>query len=154
MKPTELAGRLQATAAGMRVASRQAVGAGALVVTNAVRAEIAAKTTGGVLRGVGRSGAKVGAKYDVKGAANPTALVRATGPLHLLERDTKPHAMPKAGRKRRGSYKTPFGPKAAVSHPGTKGKHPFEHGVEAGLPPARAAMAATLTRATAAALRR
>jgi hypothetical protein len=136
--------RMQAAQAELVASSRRGVRAGAVVMTGAVRGSILGSTRGGVLRGVGRSGAKVGARYVVLGN-RPAALVRATGPLHLLERDTKAHQMPKAGGARAKPYRTPYGPRRRVNHPGSKGKHPFEKGIAASIDPARRAMAAEVT---------
>lgn len=113
-----------------------------------------------------KGGAKVGVRYDVKGKKNPTALLRMTGPAQLVERDTKPHTIiPRSvgrvqGRRTKDNrraakqnlYDALFGgtfggggkPLALgngrfamrVQHPGTKGKHPFERGVERARPAA------------------
>ena len=37
------------------------------------------------------AGKKVAARYDVKGVANATAIIRYSGPVHLLYAQTKPH---------------------------------------------------------------
>src|SRR4051812_10988285 len=63
----------------------------ALTTVAVIRSETAAAAPGMRLRGVGRRGAKIGVGFDVVGTANPTALIRARGPYHLLERATKPH---------------------------------------------------------------
>lgn len=100
------------------------------------------------LRGVGRSGARVGVRYDVRGVKNPTAIVRATGPFHLIESDTKAHEIAPRSRRRGGGKRavfTPYGPKARVQHPGTKGRHPFARGVEASLPAVRKIMGSAMT---------
>lgn len=89
------------------------------------------------LSGVGKKGAKLNVRYDIKGAKNPTALVRATGPWPLIERDTKPHDIPKARGKRGQVRPLLIGDQwveGPVHHPGTKGQHPFAKGVEKSLP--------------------
>jgi hypothetical protein len=92
--------------------------------------------SGGDLRlsGVGRKGAKVGVRYNVAGVgADAKSLVFATGPFHLLERDTK--AGPRPHKRRRGRGKKRFiGPIQSGFHPGTQGKHPFAKGVTAATP--------------------
>lgn len=104
----------------------------ALAVTESVRAEL---PSSGRLRGVGRRGAKISVGFDIRGTSNPTALIAARGPLHLLERDTRAHTIvPKT----RGALATPYGVRASVQHPGTKGKHPFERGVTRAVPVAEA----------------
>lgn len=86
------------------------------------------------LRGVGKKGAKVGVNFSVAGS---TALVKATGPFHLIESNTKPHRIPKerGPRARRRVVVIPgVGVRAFADHPGTKGKHPWEKGVGAAVP--------------------
>lgn len=122
----------------LRETERKMVQAAALSVTTAVRAEIASATHGtNRLSGVGRRGAKVGVGYDMKGSANPTALVRARGPLHLIESNTAAHPIRprKRGKRVLANQASGFGPVASVAnHPGTTGKHPFAKGVDRGLP--------------------
>lgn len=119
--------------------------------TTSIRSQISAVTSGGKLRNVGKRGSRVGVAYTVSGN---TALVQATGPLQIIERDTARHTIPLTARTRRartsagrlsrkrvatgrvvsgrqpmlinGQWRTgPF------NHPGTKGKHPFQRGVQA-----------------------
>lgn len=140
-------------------ANRDAVNKAALSVKTSVMAQLA-HAVGSDLRmsGVGSKGARLGVRYDVGGYyGNVTALVTATGPMHLVERDTKPHQIPRGQSSRRtrtssgrlsnkrvttgrarsqttrmnmgGTWRTgPF------LHPGTRGKHPFEKGVTAAEP--------------------
>lgn len=143
---------------GIPGASRAAVEKAALYVTQAARTSIAAGSGGDSrLSNVGRAGgARVGARYDVKGTDNPTALVRATGPLHLLDNPTRPHqitAKVRKGRSRaaRESFynaifggsggfagvsplRTPYGPRFRVQHPGTRGKSTFRSAVDRARP--------------------
>lgn len=131
------------------------VTASARAYTNAIRSEINSVTSGGKLRGVGKRGSRVGVRYTIQASTErPSAVVQATGPLQLIERDTKAHNIPKtegsrrlrtqAGRlskKREATGRNTSrsarrvlkigeryvtGP---VRHPGTRGKHPFERGV-------------------------
>lgn len=102
---------------------------------------------------------KLGVKTTV---LESSGTVEAIGPWQLIEFDTRAHQetgkLPKIGgrgatraRKQRdlniafgatGAFsgvrplRTPFGPRYRVQHPGTKGKHPFRKGVEAGEPAA------------------
>lgn len=133
----------------VRTGMRKGVQDAALFTKRSVQAElIRAGVSGGKLRNVGVRGSRVGVRYDnVVGTDNPSVTVRATGRgFHLLERDTRSHVItPRVrGRRalanaaRRGERSTNrralaipgVGPRARVQHPGTKGKHPFERGVE------------------------
>jgi hypothetical protein len=131
--------------------------------TTSIRNSIDAVTSGGKLSGVGSKarraggGTRVGVKYDVRDApTSSTAIVQATGPLQLIERDTSQHSIPRtvssrrlrtaagrlshkrettgrnlsssAGGKFLGNPAKHFAAMGPVSHPGTKGKHPFERG--------------------------
>jgi len=81
--------------------------------------------------------AKLGASFNIKGSGNPTALLRYTGPAHLLNNPIGAHTIaPRrrqrtaGGNKRRGAsvLKFPSGEFAdgQVVHPGTTGKRFFE----------------------------
>ena len=102
----------------------EGVNRAALEYTTAVRKAYRQRTGDGKMSGVGLRGAKVGARFD-KPAGRDNAVVRATGPAHLLESNTKPHRI--GPRKRRGkkAIATPEGPRAYVQHPGTKGRPTF-----------------------------
>lgn len=121
------------------------------------------KATGGDLRmsGVGSEpGAKVSARYDVL-SGGKGVVVKARGPVHLLERPSKPHTIiPKqVGRGARGRgakrankqalynalfgsqyagvkpLKTPYGPRFRVNHPGVKNpRKPWERGFKRAVP--------------------
>ena len=91
-----------------------------------------------------------------------SVLIKAVGPWHLLEYDTKAHTIvskkfgkTKSARQRvvsglfvraagsrfgtvrgRGAVLTPQGPRAYVRHPGTHGKHLWARGVERATPAA------------------
>lgn len=128
-KTTKMAGELQSLEHGT-------VQIAALAVKTSVLAQMqVAGVTNGKLRGVGKKGAKIGVRYDFTG--RDTALVRATGPFHLLERDTKAHRIPKVrgSRARKGVVVIPgVGVRAFAQSRGTKGKHPWEKGVVAAIP--------------------
>jgi len=123
-------------------AERRGVTRAALHTTQVIRAEIRRVTGDMRLSGVGATGAKVGARYDLKrGRASATAEVKATGPLHLIERDTSAHVIwPKGrtySRTRRGGIRR-RGTKTALTigsnlrayadHRGTTGQYPFRKG--------------------------
>jgi hypothetical protein len=89
------------------------------------------------LRGVGKRGARLNVRYTLTTTAdNPAALVFATGPWQLIERDTKPHDIPKVrGKRARRRYAVIDGhPYARAHHPGTRGQHPWAKGVEIAKP--------------------
>lgn len=108
----------------------------ALAVKKSVQTQLqAAGVDNGRLRGVGKKGAKIGVRYDFGGRT--TALVRATGPFHLIERTNKAHLIPKqrGARARKRIVVIPgVGVRAYANHPGSKGKHPWAKGVVAAIP--------------------
>lgn len=129
--------------------ARKLAHAASAIGDNKVAVERTALAVKGVfldsLRASGVSGStkisrKVKARYDVKGTRNPTALVRYTGPAHLLNNPTKPHSVVsrrnRRSRKWRGSRDSGVGlkgavlvngqPKAYAAHPGTRGLHFFQ----------------------------
>lgn len=55
-------------------------------------------TPGRKIRGVGRKGASWNVRYDVKGTVNATALIRFTGPVHLVMHPTKAHMIVPRGK--------------------------------------------------------
>jgi hypothetical protein len=65
-----------------------------------------------------------------------TAIIWATGPVHLLESATKPHRIPRTtARGRRRVVVIPgVGVRAWANHPGTHGKHPWAKGVAVAVP--------------------
>lgn len=133
----------------LRTLEHQMVSIAALTVKTSVLTQMqAAGVNNGKLRGVGRKGAKVGVRYDFGG--QKTALVRATGPFHLLERDTRAHREPKirGARARKRILVIPgVGVRAWANHPGSKGKHPWEKGVIAAVPIQEKAQGLALHRA-------
>ncbi len=144
--PEEASRRLAGFAGKLQAVQRAAVEAAALEVTRSIRSEVG-HAVGGDMRmsGVGRRGAKVGAFYNLLGHKNPTAMILARGPLHLVERDTKPHRIPKQRDRRARTRRVNIpgvGWRMSANHPGTRGKHPFERGAEKGVPRATRAFAA------------
>jgi hypothetical protein len=147
----DLAASLSRAPEALRRGQYNGIKVAALHVTTEIR-DATRRATGGDSRlsGVGKSGAKLGAKYKIYGWSNPTAYITATGPYHLLERDTSPHRIIPRGRRvskrwenavRKGrlpadSKKIFLGGKKAlafngrlyssVQHPGSAGKHTFE----------------------------
>lgn len=140
----------------------QVVAASGRVYRDVIARDIGAVTAGSKLRNVGKRGSVVGVKLTVNSS---TATVQATGPLQIIERDTREHTIPRttltrrqrtksgrASRKREATGRNSTGRVplkingdwvlGPVTHPGTKGKHPFERGVlEAEVPAALAAKA-------------
>jgi len=157
--PAELAEKLAKAAVKLRDAEHTATEQSALLVKRNVLALAPAR-----LRGVGKKGAKLGVRYNIghyEGVSK--ALVFATGPFHLIERDTTAHPIPKlkgSSSQQTGKIRAKkgrlFGPafgglsakatdakplklvggkyRAHVVHPGTKGKHPWERGVAMSVP--------------------
>lgn len=139
--------RLKKLATEIDRADKMAVNRAALAAKTVHLAELRKVAPSGRMRNVGSPpGAKLNVRYDVKGIRNPTALVRAIGPWHLLEHVIKPHLIipKKTGRQSKGRgarrqnkqalynalfggeygdatpLKTPFGPRFKVNHPGVR----------------------------------
>lgn len=118
-----------------------AMSAASLAFKRTIEAEIRKAAPSGRLKGVGRKGARVGVRYDLKNGGNGLlkSFFKATGPLHLLERSTKAHRITPRSRGRGRSRSAggglvlpDGGVRRSVQHPGTKGKQPFEKGIEKG----------------------
>lgn len=90
----ELATKITLIGSKIANSNAEAVGAAAQVVKDATIPYVR-RATGGDLRlsGVGKKGARIGVRYNVRGQANATAIVSATGPAQLVERDVKPHVV-------------------------------------------------------------
>lgn len=137
----------------MKAAEVDAVRKGALKTTTTIRDEIRAVAPGGTLKMNGKP-KRIGAAFKMLTGAQ--AVVFANGPLHLIERDTSPHYLPKGASSSRVSYRLNGGKLRATEkvrkgragkakgvsipgigfrrsalHPGTRGKHPFEKGADA-----------------------
>lgn len=93
-------------------------------------------TSRGMTPGSKIAGKRWTVRYDLNPGTLPAALVRFTGPFHLVENATRPHEItPRKGRAGRRGRATGarvlkigdnFRPSA--SHPGTRGKHIFKTG--------------------------
>lgn len=189
-----VAHRLGRVSSEMQRAQRTSVGSGSLALRRSVEHERNRVAPSGRLRNVGRSGAKLGVRYDIKGTRNPTALIRATGPWQIIENNTSPHVIV-AKRLGRGQGRTSRarlagsvsafggtsrgvfgsliastrttrtgavltragsvalggklaaaagGPRPYAFHPGTRGKKPFDKGIERGIAPAKKAVSREL----------
>lgn len=149
-----------AVADGLPRAMGDATKNAAAEATGVIRDEIRTDSGGDMI--LSGMAAKVGARYDVKGTENPVALIQATGPMQILEHDTKAHLIlpsgvgrargrTKAARRaaKQGLYdalfgnsygsdakplRTPYGPRMRVNHPGTTGKKTWSHGVAKAIP--------------------
>ena len=140
-----LARKMERARAELTRANRPALAKGANILAASARKNMPER-----LRGVGKKGAKIGARAKVE--SDRQASVSATGPVHLIERDTKAHTIgPKKknakkrsgqGGGRGGGVKLANGAvRRTVQHPGTKGKQVFEKGIETGTPGAMRALA-------------
>ena len=130
--PEEFAKKLGKVAAVAAVASEKWVRSASKLVQVEELAGAAAVTHGTLrLRGVGKSGARLGVVSKVVGSGrSTTGIVSARGPWILIEKDTKPHVV--------GAKEGPDGP-AHLAVPGadtgwrtgpfiaggSHGKHPF-----------------------------
>jgi len=107
-------------------AEMAALGAASMAVKAAILARSPRR-----LSGVGTKGARIGVGYKLLPATEKfgaKAIVSARGPFHLIERDTKGHEI---RPKRKRAMTVGDGVRAGtVRHPGTKGQHPFERGVD------------------------
>jgi hypothetical protein len=137
--PAQFAIKMSKLSGDMRTAPRQITIRAAGVVKRSVQTQLAVAAPRGRLN-VGKRGARIGVRYDLRGDSE--AVVRMTGPAHLIERDTKPHRIPRENRGRGRSRARNVrrlaipgvGIRMSVQHPGTKGKRPWEKGVRAALP--------------------
>jgi hypothetical protein len=145
--PAQLADKIRRAGIALERSQPEATKRAAQAAKDRMLVEVRRAAPNLVLRGVGKKGAKLGVRYTV---LNTTAIVRATGPLHLVERDTKPHVIgPKSRKgKRRGAVRLPDGQfRGVIHHPGTKGKHPWAKGAEAARPIVADEMSKTAIRA-------
>ena len=161
----KVAKQMAKVAAEVKKAESVAVKNAALEAKKIHLAEIRAASGGDLhLSGVGKSGARLGVSFSVKGAGkDTTALVRATGPLHLLEHKSRSHTiLPRGVGRARGRgaaarraakqdlysalfggggfsgatpLNTPFGPRFRVNHPGVQNpRRPWKRGAVKAVP--------------------
>ena len=137
--PAQFAVKMHRAADGVKNASRGITLRAAQTVKKSVQDELSTAAPRGRVN-VGKRGARVGVRYDLR--SDDIAVVRMTGPAHLIERDTKEHRIPREFRGRgRGRARNKkrivipgVGVRMSAEHPGTKGKFPFAKGVEAAKP--------------------
>jgi len=132
--PAQFAHKMTKVAGNVQGVPKQILERGALILKKTVQAELAVAAPKGRMN-VGKKGQRIGVRYTV----GPTsARVFMFGPAHLLERDTKPHAIPRgrvtptgrvSKRKRKLLSIPGIGVRATAHHPGTKGKHPWRKGL-------------------------
>lgn len=148
--PQQFAHRARSFAADLPSLERRTVNAAALMFKNTATAELR-KAVGGDLRmsGVGKRGAKVGARYD-QGLSASTALVRLTGPVHLVETNMPAHRIPRTrrrGPRRRVLVIPGVGVRAWANHPGTTGKRPWAKTLNQAAPKVPKVLAAETSKA-------
>jgi hypothetical protein len=128
--PAHKAARILAkSAANLKDAHRSAVTDAALEAKKILLDEANKVASGGRLRNVGRSGAKLGVGFEVStSGSGARAIVKARGPWQLVERGNRPHVI--RPRRRRGKRALSFDGRAyaSVRHPGTRGKEPWAKG--------------------------
>jgi len=145
----QFVGKIDQAGKSLAKARRDVVNDAALAGKRIIEGSIRGVVPDMNLSGVGSGGAKVGVRYDIKGTKNPTALMKATGPLQLVENSTAAHTIPRAGGRRRRKRKVllingEFS--RTVEHPGTKGQQPFAKGKAAATPVMRTIIQRRLTR--------
>lgn len=137
--PAEAARKFHRLANDIPNMHQKVLTASALTLKKSVQGTLKVAAPRGRLN-VGKRGAKVGVRYDTQGPRR--AVVRMTGPAHLLENPTKAHRIPKEtvgrGSRKRANKKQIYipgvGVRASANHRGTKGKQPWAKGIRAGIP--------------------
>lgn len=133
--PLEFSGKMSQAAANVRAVDQEILTKTTAVLKQSALLSVRAVAPSGRLSGVGKRGAAVGVRYTLH-PETKTARVFMTGPAHLIERDTKAHRIPRENRRRNKNRPIVIpgvGPRRSADHPGTKGQHPWEKGVAAGL---------------------
>lgn len=144
----QFAGKIRQMAEVTQSRQKQIVDQGALTGKEIIISQAASR---GVSLNSRIAGGRWGVRYDTRGFNNPVSLLRITGPFHLVENNTRPHAIYRRAARVRGRGSTranraaalaqAFGGTGAytggtlkfngsvyrkvVNHPGTKGKHIF-----------------------------
>jgi hypothetical protein len=139
--PAQFAIKMHRVANDIKRAPRGITERGASTLKRSVQGTLAVAAPRGRLN-VGKRGARIGVRYDLPSPS--IARVFMFGPAHLIERDTKAHPIPREakGRRRRKLRRLAIpgiGIRMSAMHPGTKGKHPWARGLDAGLPKVRRA---------------
>jgi hypothetical protein len=123
-----LTAKLEKTAAELPKTNQRALRAGLNVGKRIVQASM---TTAGVPPGSKVAGGKVNVRYTPPvGRVEAESVLSMTGPAQLVNNPTKPHRIqPRSrGRKQRRALLLATGDFVAdANHPGTKGKHMWEH---------------------------
>jgi hypothetical protein len=116
--------------------TRDIVREGAIAAKKAQLDEMRSDAGGDLrLSHVGRRGANIGARFDLRGTGRTTsAEIKATGPVPILANPTKPHRIPRARKGRRVISIPGIGVRASANHPGTKGKDTWVKGREKAQP--------------------
>lgn len=134
MTPAVFAKHMHAAAGDIKNIERKIALAAGLTVKTAVQRTLNSAAPRGRLN-VGKRGAKIGVRFEPRGPRSVRVFM--TGPVQLIESDTKAHRIPRdkvgRGRNQRANKKIVVipgvGPKAYVNHPGTQGKHPWLKGL-------------------------
>lgn len=104
--PSEFAAKMQKWALKINGAGRDGVYQGSLEAKRIFLASIARKAPSLRLRNVGKKGAKLGVAFDIKGTVNPTSLIRALGPMQIIEHRLSPHLIVPRGARGLGRSRT------------------------------------------------
>lgn len=131
----QLAGKLNRAGAALTSETTTSVAEAALAGKGIFLANLPARR----MRNVGRSGARLGARYDLKPGTTAGAFLYYTGPVHLLNNPTSAHRIEPRGRTRTKSGRARSGakailpggdPRAYANHPGTSGRNFFPKAVQ------------------------
>lgn len=135
--PKVFAAKMTTLAAGMPKTAEAGVGASCLLVKKSVLAVAPDR-----MRNVGKKGVRLAVRYRfLQTGPRAVAAIRAVppGPWSMIEYGTRPHDIPKQGRRRKSTgkrLKFPDGEfrTGPVKHPGSRGRGPWAKGVAAALP--------------------
>lgn len=121
----------------LEAAQQRGVTRAAALVKKSTLDALRAQVPSGRLRNM--RNARLTARYNPAGrSAHVVVKVQAVGPWQIIESDTKAHTIGPRTRGRRGAGRravvTPAGVFRRVRHPGTHGRHPWQHGIETAAP--------------------
>lgn len=122
--------QLHAAAGAIEAAQRRAIRTATAGMVAAIESTTAAVAPARTLN-VGKGGARIGIESRIEQGGD-AGTVSATGPYHLIERDTSAHRMPRVGRKTKRTRVLLIpgvGYRRFADHPGTSGRHPFARGI-------------------------